>query len=90
MSDDPFCPRHGRESRPALVEGLRCDCGLGDEKCGVRECPHPAVGRATGIVPVNGRVCRAEFALCQAHLASARAGELQHDLWEEHRRGEGT
>lgn len=23
---DPFCPRHGRRSRPAEVPGLRCDC----------------------------------------------------------------
>jgi hypothetical protein len=25
---DPFCPRHGRASRPIEVPGLRCDCGL--------------------------------------------------------------
>lgn len=24
--DDPFCPRHGRESRPTDTPGLRCDC----------------------------------------------------------------
>lgn len=24
--DDPFCPKHGRASRPITVEGLRCDC----------------------------------------------------------------
>lgn len=23
---DPFCPRHGRASRPIEVPGLRCDC----------------------------------------------------------------
>ena len=23
---DPFCPRHGRASRPAETPGLRCDC----------------------------------------------------------------
>lgn len=23
---DPFCPRHGRASRPAEIPGLRCDC----------------------------------------------------------------
>lgn len=23
---DPFCPRHGRKSRPTLSPGLRCDC----------------------------------------------------------------
>lgn len=23
---DPFCPRHGRASRPTLTPGLRCDC----------------------------------------------------------------
>jgi hypothetical protein len=26
MTDDPFCPRHGRRSRPAETPGLRCDC----------------------------------------------------------------
>lgn len=27
MSDaDPFCPRHGRRSRPIEVPGLHCDC----------------------------------------------------------------
>jgi NTP pyrophosphatase (non-canonical NTP hydrolase) len=26
MSADPFCPRHGRASRPVEVPGLRCDC----------------------------------------------------------------
>lgn len=25
-NDDPFCPRHGRASRPTLTDGLRCDC----------------------------------------------------------------
>src|SRR5258708_15573938 len=24
--DDPFCPRHGRASRPSEIPGLRCDC----------------------------------------------------------------
>jgi hypothetical protein len=23
---DPFCPRHGRRSRPVEIRGLRCDC----------------------------------------------------------------
>lgn len=23
---DPFCPRHGRASRPIEIPGLRCDC----------------------------------------------------------------
>lgn len=23
---DPFCPRHGRRSRPVEIPGLRCDC----------------------------------------------------------------
>lgn len=23
---DPFCPMHGRKSRPIEVPGLRCDC----------------------------------------------------------------
>ena len=26
QSCNPFCPRHGRKSRPAEVPGLRCDC----------------------------------------------------------------
>ena len=30
MSADPFCPRHGRASRPIEVEGLICDCRGGD------------------------------------------------------------
>lgn len=25
-SRDPFCPKHGRRSRPITIEGLRCDC----------------------------------------------------------------
>ncbi len=25
-ANDPFCPRHGRASRPVEVPGLRCDC----------------------------------------------------------------
>lgn len=23
---DPFCPRHGKKSRPVEILGLRCDC----------------------------------------------------------------
>lgn len=26
MSADPFCPRHGRRSRPIEIPGLPCDC----------------------------------------------------------------
>jgi hypothetical protein len=26
ITDDPFCPRHGRKSRPVTIDGLRCDC----------------------------------------------------------------
>lgn len=26
LAADPFCPRHGRESRRIEIPGLRCDC----------------------------------------------------------------
>ena len=43
MSQDRFCPRHGRASRPVEVPGLRCDCldvdslGSGDAQALVAE-----------------------------------------------------
>jgi len=37
---DPFCPRHGRQSRPIEIPGLRCDCAADETtklKCALCE-----------------------------------------------------
>lgn len=79
MSDDLFCPRHGRRSRPIEIPGLRCDCGgvnaLG--KCGAEGCDQPGSDLIYGIVPLMGAgvVVKAEGVVCAEHKKAVDRGE---------------
>lgn len=46
FGEDPFCPRHGKTSRPIEVPGLRCDCEENlrpAPSCDVLDCENSAV-----------------------------------------------